>query len=317
MRWNHIKTVTLCLLLIVNVWMIFLLVQRHIEQSYLNADALQNAVEILAEDEIYLPVDQLDQERRDAEIYAAVREEDYYESAAAFFTASPIADIFPTPSGLRILTEAGDSISFSTAYGVTFVRAGENRDALTERAAQIAAEGEKVSVHSFGLRNLRAKIEQCLNSTVGNGGGVAANARLHFDAAYRMDNLYLVRCSQTIDDRDVLSHSVLCLYTADGELLYLDGTWSFLSLMRNYSAQLYDQINILFIEKATVDELRAGGEISGALTMESLSLCYVLTSGGSADSGDTMVYFAPAWKITYTDGSSRVYHAVTGTSVAQ
>ena len=45
MRWNHIKTVTICLLLLVNVWLVVLLAQRYAERTYPDANALQNAVE--------------------------------------------------------------------------------------------------------------------------------------------------------------------------------------------------------------------------------------------------------------------------------
>lgn len=311
MRWNHIKTVTVCLLLLVNVWLVVLLVQRHAERTYPDADALQNAVEILARDGIQLTADQISQAHPDADIYGAVLREDYYETAAALFSASPIDNVFPTPRGVRILTEAGDSLSFGSDYSVSYLRGGEDRESMEELAEQIPARGELLSSGSLKLRKLRRNLQDLLESRVGTGGGASVGTHLTFDEIYRLDDHYLVRCSQTVDGRLLQGHRVSALCSAEGELLFLDGTWSFLSLVRNYSAPLYDRINILFIEKDTVGELRARGEAAESLTLESLSLCYVPTSV-SEMSGESAVYFFPAWRIAYTDGTVRVYHGITG-----
>lgn len=311
MRWNHIKTVTICLLLLVNVWLIVLLAQRHAERTYPDADTLQNAVEILARDGIHLTADQISQARPDADIYGAIMREDYYEAAAALFSASPIDNVFPTPRGVRILTEAGDSLSFGSDYSVSYLRGGENREMLVSLAEQIPAQGEKLSPGSFKVRKLRQNLKDLLEAHVGAGGTAAVGSRLTFDEICRMGDYFLVRCSQTVDGRLLLDHRVSALCSAEGEVLFLDGTWSFLSLIRNYSAPLYDRINILFIEKDAVGELRPLGEAAQSLTLESLSLCYVPTSSPGM-SGESAVYFFPAWRIAYTDGTVRVYHGITG-----
>ncbi len=317
MRWNHIKTVTICLLLLVNVWLIFLLAQRHLERTSPDADVLQNTVEILARDGIILTADQLSRTRPDADIYAAVMRADYYEAAAALFSTSPIDNVFPTPRGVRILTKAGDSLNFGSDDSVSYLRGGENRDDMVKLAEQIPAQGEKLAPGSLKLRKLRQNLKDLLEAYVGSSGTVAVGSRLAFDEIYRMDDRYFVRCSQTVDGRLLLDHRVDAVCSAEGELLFLDGTWSFLSLVRNYSAPLYDRINILFIEKDTVAELRAEGETAASLTLESLTICYVPVSAAEADSGDRAVYFSPAWRIAYTDGTVRVYHGITGELIAE
>lgn len=317
MRWNHIKTVTICLLLLVNVWLIFLLAERHAERTYPDANALQNTVEILARDGIHLTADQLSHANPDADIYAAILREDYYEAAAALFSASPIDNVFPTPRGVRILTEAGDSFSFGADYSVSYLRGGENREELVNLAEEIPVQGEKLSPGSLKLRKLRQNLKDLLEAHVGGSGTAAVGTRLTFDEVYCMGDRYLVRCSQTVDGRLLLNHQVSALCSAEGELLLLDGTWSFLSLVRNYSAPLYDRINILFIEKDAVEELRTHGEAAESLTLESLSLCYVPSSAGEAESGERAVYFSPAWCIAYTDGTVHVYHGITGESIAK
>ncbi|MBE6575261.1 MAG: hypothetical protein E7654_03195 [Ruminococcaceae bacterium] len=312
MRWNHIKTVTICLLLLVNAWLIFLLAERHIERTYPDPDVLQNTVEILARDGIFLTADQLNQAHPAADIYAAVLQEDYYEAAAALFSASPIDNVFPTPRGVRILTKAGDSLSFGSDYSVSYLRSGENRGDMANLTEQISTRGEKLSPSSMKLRKIRQSLKDLLEAYVGSGGTVAVGTRLTFDEIYGMGDHYLVRCSQTVDGRPLLNHRVSVVCSSDGELLYLDGTWSFLSLVRNYSAPLYDRINILFIEKDTVAEIRAEGGAADTLTLESLTLCYVPASAAEGDDGERAVYFSPAWRIAYTDGTVRVYHGITG-----
>lgn len=316
MRWKHIKTVMIAILLVVNVWLISLLVSRYRAQTYLDSDLLQNTVEILGRDEIYLTVDQLDARRRDADVYAAEMSDDYFEQLAGIFTTSSITEVFPTPTGMRFITESEETISVSDGFDLTYVSAGASRETMETLCAAIINGGETAAVGSFSLRSLRETLDSLLSSTVSTGGNVApAHAKLCFDAAWQRDGYTLIQCSQEMDGRKINGHTVLCLFDEGGTLLYLDGTWSFLSLVRNYSAQLYDQINILFMEKAALADLRASGEVEGAVTLESLSLCYILNTA-AADDGGSMVYYSPAWRIRYTDGSEHLYSAVTGETPA-
>ena len=71
MRWQHIKTVMIAILLVVNLWLGGLLINRNLTQNYLDKDVLQNTVEILGRDGILLSVDQLDAGRRTADLFSA------------------------------------------------------------------------------------------------------------------------------------------------------------------------------------------------------------------------------------------------------
>lgn len=317
MRWKNIKTVMIVILLAVNVWLIYLLAGRYRAQTYLDSDLLRNTVEILARDEIYLTVDQLDARRRGADVYAAELCDDYFEQVAAIFTSSPVTEVFPTPTGMRFITEREETVSVSVGFDLTYVCAGASREAFSGLCTTIAGEGEPVAVGGFSLRSLRDTLDTLLSSTVSGGGSVApAHAKLCFDAAWQQDGYTLMQCSQEMDEKKINGHTVVCLFDEEGKLLYLNGTWSFLSLAHNYSAQLYDQINILFMEKAALADLRASGEVEGAMTLESLSLCYILNTA-SDDDGRSMVYYSPAWRIRYVDGTEHLYSAVTGEPPAE
>lgn len=70
------------------------------------------------------------------------------------------------------------------------------------------------------------------------------------------------------------------------------------------------------MEKAALADLRTSGEVEGAMTLENLSLCYILNTA-SDDDGRSMVYYSPAWHIRYTDGTEHLYSAVTGEPPAE
>lgn len=202
MRWKNIKTVMIVILLAVNVWLIYLLAGRYRAQTYLDIDLLRNTVEILARDEIYLTVDQLDARRRGADVYAAELCDDYFEQVAAIFTSSPVTEVFPTPTGMRFITEREETVSVSGGFDLTYVCAGASREAFSGLCTTIASEGEPVSVGGFSLRSLRDTLDTLLSSTVSGGGSVApAHAKLCFDAAWQQDGYTLMQCSQEMDEK--------------------------------------------------------------------------------------------------------------------
>lgn len=317
MRWKSIKTVMIVILLGVNLWLIYLLVGRYMAQTYFGHDVLQNAVEILARDGIVLSAEQIDPKRRNADVYAAEKSVDYDDGVAAVFTASPINEVFPTPAGVRMIADNGDVISLNQGFGVSFLAGGEERETVTAIADWAVRAGDPLPPEQYALRGLREVLETRLNAETSGGAVVTVHAKLCFDAAYRFGEYTLFRCSQEIDGKKISGHTVDCLFDADGSLIWLDGTWGFLSLVRNYSAQLYDQINILFIEKTARAEQRLGDPdaVPGTLTLASMQMCYILNVADDAETGGSHVYYSPAWQIAYTDGTVRTYSAVTGEAV--
>lgn len=316
MRWQHIKTVMIVILLAVNLWLGGLLINRNLMQNYLDKDVLQNTVEILGRDGILLSVDQLDPGRRDADLFSAPILDDYNMAVAEMLADSPAADVFPTPSGgIRVLTETGETLVLDEGFGLFYLPSGQERDVVAQLRGRLLTEGNAVSPGSFGLRELRRAVESLLSESVSGETASPARAQTEIVLAHRLGEYTLIRCRQTVDGREILGHVLDCLFAGDGTLLCLDGNWSFLPLSGNYSAPLYDQINILFMEKAAVDVLRERGDVQGALTLASLDLCYVLCHAEEADSRGDGVYYSPAWRICYTDGTERIYNAITGTPI--
>lgn len=316
MRWQHIKTVMIAILLVVNLWLGGLLINRNLTQNYLDKDVLQNTVEILGRDGILLSVDQLDAGRRTADLFSAPLPEDYNMAVVDILASSEITDVFPIPAGgTRVLTASGGSLSFDGNFGVTYLPVEVVRNTLESICAQVLADGTEISPTSFSLRDIRQYLEQLLSSAVDEHENVPAKAKVAFVFGRRLGEYTLLRCRQEVDGRELVGHTVDCLFDQNGNLLYLDGTWSFLSLSGSYSAPLYDQINILFIEKAAIDEMRDRGEIQENLKLASLELCYVLCQAETADSRGDGIYYAPAWYIRYTDGTEHIYNAITGTPI--
>ncbi len=314
MSWKSIKSVMIVILLGVNLWLVYLLVGRYMAQTYFSPDVLQNTVEILARDGIHMRAEQIDAKKRDADIYEAVMAADYYDSVAAIFTESPIHETFPTPTGVRMIADNGDTLSFSGSFGVNFLAGEQVWEELSSIAAWTVRAGEPIDPGHRSMRGLREALEARLDTDTAVGSGVTVHAKLVLDAAYRFGAYTLFRCSQALDGKPISGHSVDCLFDESGRLLWLDGTWGFLSLTRNYSAPLYDQINILFMEKAACLEQREADAAHAAepLTLASMQSCYILNTAPDPTDGGSRVYYSPAWAIAYTDGTTRIYSAVTG-----
>jgi len=317
MRWKSIISVMIVILLGVNLWLAYLLVGRYAAQTYFSQEVLQNTIEVLARDGILVRTEQIDAKKRDADIYAAAMAADYSDSVAAIFTNSPIHETFPTPTGVRMIADNGDTLSFSGSFGINFVAGGMVGEEMSSIAEWAVRAGDAVDPGQYAMRGLREVLEARLDTDTAGGSGVTVHAKLSMDAAYRFGDYVLFRCSQALDDMPISGHTVDCLFDETGRLLWLDGTWGFLSLMRNYSAPLYDQINILFMEKAECLEQReAEAETAAAtMTLSSMQFCYILHTAADPAEGGSRVYYSPAWEIVYTDGTTRTYSAVTGEAV--
>ena len=313
MRWKSIKTVMIFILLGVNLWLVYLLAGRYMAQTYLGQDVLVNTVEILQRDGIVISSEQIDPKKRDADIYEAEMAEDYYDRVAEIFTASPIRETFPTPTGMRMIADNGDTMTFSGSFGVDYLAGGFEREEILAIAEFAVRTGDGLAPEQHSLRGLREMLAAALDSDTASGSGATVHAKLSFDAAWRFGDYLLFRCSQTLDGRPVGGHCVDCLLDEKkGELLWIGGTWSFLPLLRSYSAPLYDQINILFIEKAACLEARENdAEAPTTQVLDALEFCYMLNTTANSDGGKR-VFYSPAWRIAYTDGTVRIYSAVTG-----
>ncbi len=315
MRWNSIKTVMIVILLGVNLWLVWLLSGRFDARNYFDDATVQNAVEILGRDGIHLAPEQIDTRKREADLYVADMPEDYHERLAAVFTGgSPVGEAYPTPTGQRMIAENGDTVTITGNFGVGYLAAGQNREQLAVSAEWAVRLLEPIDPKQRGLRGLRETLSERLTAGVSDSAATAPlGIRIRYEAAYRFGTYTLFVCRQEIDGKAVADHTVRALFDEAGKLVWLDGIWSFLSLSGNYSAPLYDQINILFMERTA--RLGAEGDEELALHLAAMTSCYVLTPVADADGEGSTVYFSPAWQIIYADGENVTYSAVTGEAV--
>lgn len=315
MRWNSIKTVMIVILLGVNLWLIWLLSGRFDARNYFDEATVQNAVEILARDGIHLSPEQIDARKREADLYVAAMPEDYHEQLAAIFTGgSPVGEAYPTPTGQRMIAENGDAVTITGTFGVGYLAAGQNREQLSVSAEWAVRLLEPIDPKQRGLRGLRETLSGLLTAGVSDSATAAPpGTRIRYEAAYRFGMHTLLVCRQEIDGKPVADHTVRALFDGAGKLVWLDGVWSFLSLSGNYSAPLYDQINILFMERTA--RLGAEGDEEIDLYLAGMKSCYVLTPVADDEGEGSTVYFSPAWQILYADGESVTYSAVTGEAV--
>ena len=99
--------------------------------------------------------------------------------------------------------------------------------------------------------------------------------------------------------------STLAVY--GGEVIAVQGSWCFAQLDTSYSAQLLDQINILYnVKNRILEEREAGG--SEIVTVSALSLEYAAYFRSDTDH----YYLIPVWQAEKDDGKSYIINAVDG-----
>ncbi len=308
---KRIKTVMILILVAINAFFVYNLVSDHLEKNYINDATVKNAVEILTREGIEIDVSAVPKKKLTLPIYESIFDEEHNEKVVALFSDADIESTFSIPDGMRFVTKNADQIEFSEEFGIVFV-SGES-DRYTDFSNMIASVPQTdflpAETDDALIKSVKEMLSADTSASVGYAKLGAQCTGVYDDetTGYRF-----LRFSQTMDKTPIYGHDIICV--ADGEkLLYLEGLWSFLSTDAEYSSQLYDQVNILFMEKKSIDAVKAeheaaGLEVQTEYRIEKIDSVYCTYFNDSK----TGIYFIPAWRITYFDGSESVYDALNG-----
>jgi len=94
------------------------------------------------------------------------------------------------------------------------------------------------------------------------------------------------------------------------ELIYMNGTLILNSISNSYRASLMDQINVLFLEKDYINDIRDNDDIEEnkkyVISVMESSYCV------NWNVEQTSYFLIPAWDIRYVDGYHRIRNAING-----
>lgn len=306
MNWGKVKWVMIailaaaCLLL---GWNIYSVSSR---RNYIDDQTLTNLTTILETDGIYLAEDAIPRERFTADVLAGELSDDYYQFVYKTLCGDPIYRTYTTPNGLMIFNEIGDRYHVRKYFGFSYHAAGylsvqlpsytdladEHPDKGVDKNMEkqcLAAIESFLKLQSFMPEETADRFRLVLTgySSVAEGQGVYASATLEIDGVPLCTNeaVFLI---------------------SEGEVLIMEGNWTFLFSTRSERALIYDQVNILISEKKNIDEDRRLGVMSGAVSIRRAEPCYC----PYVDEESGTVYFVPGWRIIHEDGRIRIYNGV-------
>lgn len=305
MGWTKLKAILVAVLLGANALLGFQIFSLYRSTEYLPEESLNAVCEMLAQSGISVPASVLNGKKSDLLIYEGVLGEDYYTSAAKSLSRSDTQRFFNTPTGYVMTMENGDRFVFYDGFGLHYERSG----APEYRALDAWNDGT--------LETLSAREERALSRTLASFLGAAdrltdaqslsLSYRILYSGRDPESGLTYCVAAQYAHDAQVLGFSS-SFVVRDGTVVGMLGEWSFACMDQSYSAQLMDQINILYNVRNRVLEARTddGSSVTG---ISDLSMSYAAYFRG--DSGK--FYLIPVWHTEMEDGTVYDINAVDGT----
>ena len=305
--WRVVKITLAAVLVLANVFMLGFLYSVSRPADYLPEEAIRQARELLRKDGIVISQGVVDAKKVNLPIYEGTLSRDYHAAVASKLSGSGVSLSFDAPNGAVISMANGDRCTFSDEFGIRYVAAG-SPEILISSAQDVSAlssispeeeEGVKKTVSAFLGRAGNESAERGQNAlfsyTFVSSGRDSTN-----------DVIYCV-CEQTVDQRTFVEfQSIFAVY--DGRVIGMSGSWCFASTDGIYSAQLLDQINILYSVRNRILEERDDATNS-RVEIVSLELGYAVYFRSDTES----FYLIPAWNVQMDSGKIYSVNAVDGT----
>ena len=339
LNWSAVKNLLIAILVAANLFLVYNIARQNKIRGYIPEDAVEGAVELLAERGLSVPVECIPLKKVKEPVYESTYSDEYYTQTAQTLSGSPREMLLALPEGgFSITAENGAVVDFDTEFGFRYLKNGISDEmAYTEITADSFSSYLENDRAAGGkrMKALSSLAKSFLNSCNGGDGFLTCETVGGFYSPEE-DATYLLAV-QNIGESDVYSHFAVCVFKGD-ELTAAYGRWYFGGLQEDYSAQIIDQVNILFsdlnelrllsfAEYSLTDEFAetapgAADTDAGAAaepeevllpSVTSMNLCYI--TYWNADK--TALYFMPAWQIDHMDGPMVVYNATNGTTYAR
>ncbi len=341
MNWSSVKNLLIAILIGANLFMLYNIARQDRTRNYIDEDEITNAVELLAERGLVVPVSSIPLRKFKAPIYESFYDASYHESVANALTGADVPLYMQPDNGLSGTTPDGIYVKFDPEFG--FIYAKNDKFDLSTYT-DVTADNFKIMAQSGSeLPSSRSK-DMIASATAFLSSRTADDSMFTVDVVNgyydSTSGLSYLLAYQLIDEFEIYSHYAVCVFDED-ELIGVHGRWYFASLDDKYDTELQNQVNILFTDLETLkgdlpdqsevaipsdtdfdatfpiesfsnnlpitsNSLNTGFDIPQVVSM---SNCYVIYW----NSDKTALYFIPAWQITHIGGNTIVYNAANGT----
>ena len=302
---TRLKLILAAVLLAANLILVYEIVTFHYSSAYLPQQSMEHLRHMLAENGISVSASAIDTRKPDLQIYEGVLGSDYYARIAETLSGSKMELYFNAPNGFVMSMENGARFSFKNGFGIRYAAA----DAPETAELAALSEGKLISLNKADARKLKRTVDNFLQ-IVENETGNTQRSLLDYEMLYAGEEsesgIRYCICAQKVRGTEIVG-LVSAFAVFENEVIGIDGNWCFAQMDTAYSAQLLDQINILYSVKNRVLEERAeSGE--DVVEIEALHLGYAAYFRADSD----RFYLIPVWNTDMNNGSTYSINAVDG-----
>lgn len=312
MGWNKLKVVLIAVLAAFNLFLLYMIREQARQSDYIPDESVARLVTLLENDGITIADGALDQNKKSLVIYGGGMGDAYYADTATRISGDDVSLSFPAPSGVVLSMKNGDRCAFDGGFRIRYEAAGFTTllgeyGFLSEDPSALGSRGTFAILSARETRALTDVVEAFLLRADGvteRSEQRAVRYEVLFCGADPETKVQYLVAVQTVEGVAVTN---LCSAFAvlDGTVIGMSGEWAFAEIQSTYSAQLYDQINILYNVK---ERIAAEGKASPTV-VTSVSLVYAVYYHADASS----FYLIPTWNVSTDSGESYLLNGVDGT----
>ncbi len=311
MGWSRLKLVLAAVLLCANLLLLYLISVQAWSSGYIPDESVEQMKKLLEQDGITVAEEAFSSKRQSLVIYSGEIGDTYYADIAETLSDGDVSLSFNTPNGVVFSMENGDRCVFEGGFGIRFEASGfaSMLEASGYFNPELAAEELPRGLDSLSARGERAAADAVRGYTA------AEKSRGERSVLFEMEDeilwcgldadtgIVFAACSQRIRDTEIATLSAV-FAILDGKVIGISGEWCFCDVQNTYSAQLYDQVNILYKVK---DHILADSTATRKV-VTSLSLAYAVYYRSDSD----QFYLIPTWHIATDEGMTYILNAVNG-----
>ncbi len=305
MSWRQLKNFALAVLLCMNLLFFLLILQRNQLSTHYDNDLIDSALEILHQSEIYVDRSLLEGRVASLPVYSGdVGEGKSLQMDIVSAVGKAGFTVTEEPGGYRCKNAIGE-FYFSNDFGFYYSEKGRYdrpSDLLKSERYILIRENteERLSV----LRVVGSFLEKYAFLSTQD---ARYGYEVAYSAVYSSGVNYIVTLSQSVDGIPI--HEEITVMVSGGRVVGADGVFVTAVPARRETAESVDLLNILFMEKAYVDELyREGGSFSYTpRVVGEIAYSYAVYF----DDRDNF-YLIPLCAVRYAGAETRIYNCVSG-----
>ena len=299
--WRIVKITLACVLAAANVFMLGFLHSVFRPMEYIPEDAIRQMRELLRKDGIVIPQGVVDGQKIDLPIYEGAMTQDYYTVTASKLSRSGVSLTFDALNGMVVSMTNGARCAFYDGFGIRYTapNAPEHHVLSSLDASALSP------LPPADVETVREVIDVFLD------GASSSNSAFPYTVVTCAEDTengirYCV-CEQEMGGSPLMGFRTV-FAVQNAKVIGMSGSWCFASTGAAYSAQLLDQINILYsVRNRILDERESTAD--EWVEIVSLDLGYAVYFRGDTEN----FYLIPAWNVQTDAGENYCINAVDGT----